>query len=322
MLLNVPSIILSIVNILLHFLGCFLLFELRRNGKDNLQQYYLIHFSCCELVGNMLELVCCVLEHVSSRNNILLLRKYFDVINIAGNGSVYYIIISIITLDRLFDILLNIRYPVYWSKKKAKYLMVMMWSAGIIVSIVFCVTFAFGYTDYYNVLFGYYLPILNAIFLVIAVLTYSFIFHKYRVTRPIVKKRRPGVVEKKGTIMSRFTIYRNSRFHIPVLVVSTFVLLKVIPDMIARCIESADSKGVEIMMHICLLSYAVSGIASAYIYVFVQEPVKTLMYKKLNKLRLRSLNDDKGVREGSFGSHTKLCTRDSAQTILETEIDI
>ena len=297
-ILDVILVFLAIVNLCLHSTGCYLLICLYQNGNQKLQQIYLINFSCCEIVMNCVQLVCCTLEMISTSPNTNELRKYLDIVNLAGNGTVYYLSISYINLDRFFDILLNIRYPVYWSEQKSKYLISCTWFVGIFVAVIFSLLYKLKATDYYHVLFTYFFPTLNSVFLIIAVFAYSYIFHKYKQTRPLPthKIRRRGVTDKPS--LNQVAIYRNSRFHIPVLIVISFVVLKVLPDLTAEIFIFGDVNDVDMMLNICFVSYAFAGIASAYIYVFVQKPIRALLCKKVRATRsLWNLRKAKRVRK-------------------------
>lgn len=183
---NVTLFFLSLINIFIHSVGCYLLYSLFRNGKENLQQFYLLHFSSCQVVINSLELFCCLLEMIpTSTVDFHGLREYMDIINIAGNGTVYYLFTSYITIDRLCDILLNIRYPVYWSERKVLYLIISSWLTGLALSVIFCLAYGLINLNYYQVLFTYYFPTFNVGFLILVIVTYSFIFHRYRKTRSL-----------------------------------------------------------------------------------------------------------------------------------------
>ena len=279
--------VLTMVNICLHSTGCYLLFCLYGKTNQTLQQLYLINLSCCEVVINLVELMCCAVELISTSTNINEFQKYLDIINLAGNGTVYYLSISYVNLDRLFDILLNIRYPVYWSEQKAKYLITCTWSVGVIVAVVFCLSYQIEGTEQYHVLFTYFFPTLNSAFLVIALATYSFIYHKYKQTRimPTQKVRRRGVTVKPPSTASinPMAVYRNSRFHIPVLIVTSFVVLKVIPDLVAQIIGCGNKEKCKVILYICFMSHALTGIASAYIYVFMEKSVKRLLQKRIRR---------------------------------------
>jgi hypothetical protein len=149
--------------------------------------------------------------------------------------------------------------------------------------------------EVHHILFTYVFPVCNTMYLMLATTTYALIFNKFKLTRNIpvekrTRRRRQGVTEssKPSTTetQSLLQIYRNSRFHIPVLIITSFLLFKVTPDLITEVLGCTDSVLEDTTLHVCLMSYSASGMISAYVYLFTQPSVKNLMRKKLRQLRV------------------------------------
>ena len=290
-------VIVSITGIFLHALGCYVLLSLSRNGQQSLHQtfqnLYLIQFAFCECLTNVLQLLRCVSHLISPSSTIKEFHTYLDIINLAGTGTVYYLSISFVTVDRFLDIQLNIRYAVYWSEKQAKSMVISSWLIGFFVSVILTLVQKLHHTNFYQFLFTYYFLPLNLAYLFIAIISYSFIFHKYKKTRSKprqegVRRRRCGVTEaEKPTMSNAFEAYRNSRFHVPVLIIVSFVTLKFIPDVIAQIMFWRTPNTCKVVLRVCFISYAILGIFSSYVYILIQTPVRTLLDKKAKKARRR-----------------------------------
>ena len=97
------------------------------------------------------------------------------------------------------------------------------------------------------------------------------------------KLRRRGVTIKPPTTTR--AIYRKSRFHIPVLIVTSFLILEMIPDLVAESIECCNKENLDIVLSIYFTSHALSGMTSAYTYVFMEKSVKRLSQAKLKRVR-------------------------------------
>ena len=75
---------------------------------------------------------------------------YLTIIHFYFLSFMYYINMTLLTIDRFLDIRLNVLYPVYWSAKKTKILLVVMWTMSGFATVTICIIFYF--TGMYNCL--------------------------------------------------------------------------------------------------------------------------------------------------------------------------
>ena len=289
---DVVLLVSTLTKALLHTISFYLLRHLKRNGHDIHQATYLTNLSRCEIIMSVLLFIRCV-SHFTSWSNVRQFHMYIDIVNLGGCGIVYYLSISLITVDRLLDILLNIRYPVYCTEQKTKRILCVVWVLGCAVIITLVVLEKKSRIDTYHLLFTYVYPVCNAAYLLLAVATYVFIFQKFNQTRTDptgneAPRRRQGVTAKPTTTerLSLLQVYRNSRFHIPVLIITSFLMFKVTPDLIAEVVGCTNEKFRDMVLHVCLMSYCISGIVSAYVYLQTEPLVMNLRRKKFKELRL------------------------------------
>ena len=157
------------------------------------------------------------------QNHLITIRGY-------GFVSVYFLVMIYMTLDKLFDIYLNIKYHLYWSEFRAKNLLLLTWLVTICSAVVACMGHHFTGFAVHEVLDLYVYPTFDVIFLVIAIITYTFIFHKYKQSRlpPVILSRRSSMV----VCVKTWKVFKQSRFYIPLLLTVTFIVFMVVPEFI------------------------------------------------------------------------------------------
>ena len=243
---------------MLHVLGCYLLTCQYRNGLQNTQQLFLINLSVSEGALNFLQLLTNHVDptssglinnlkagNISTTNHVhrlsssdissspstvaTMIRHYIKTVRGYGFTTMYFLTMIYLTFDKLLDIYLNIRYHLFWNERRTKKLIVVTWCITLTSAILVSVAYHFtGFNDH-ETLDLYVYPTLDVIFLFIASLTYVFIFHKYKKSRiPPV----PMNINQSAVRLSTFKVFQKSRFYIPVLLITSFIIFVAIPDFI------------------------------------------------------------------------------------------
>lgn len=290
--LQVLLILLNVANVFLHTIGTCLLLSIYRNGVDTPQQVYLINLSTCEAIMNLLEFIrrvpnlFSIPEHID--DTVKVVQEYILIIMFTGISLVYYLDMIYVTTDRLLDILLSLKYPVFWNKSKAIWLIIWTWLLGILLSVSILLLHMLTSYGWEEAFFKYFFPILEFIFIINAIVTYSFIFKMYIASRSLPAKlsgaseigRTRGTLRLKNT----FRIFRKSRFYIPVLLITTFFLFMIIPDLTYLFVAIIYESPSDTLSICCWISYATSNIVDAWIYIYLQVPVRRLLKRKLSCL--------------------------------------
>ena len=280
-------ITLSIVNLIttiLHTLGGYLLIYQYRNGSQDSYQLFLINLSISEGVANLLQFLINPISDMFSMsiNVALVINKvqyYIKTLRGYGFVTVYFLTMIYLTLDKLFDILLNIRYPLYWNELYTRNLLTITWAMSISTAITVSIVHHYTGVDFHVILDMYIYPIFDIVFIIIAVLTYGFIFHKYKQTRnPPTENttstsnyRRPNVLR----------VFQNSRFYIPVLLITTFIFFMAIPEMIHLCLVVSNGNHFDPLKTILTILWALSYFSDAIIYIWMKPSVKRVLLRKL-----------------------------------------
>ena len=249
-------------------------------------------------------------------------------VQFTGAAIIFHLSMVLITVDRLLVILLNIKYPVYWSEDKAKKLLLALWTLSGVITIVVALCQKYADFEWENYFFTYFFPIIEFFFIGLALATYLFIFKKFRIARivPVTNvvalhrtysrkewkpeppqttapeggrggrrggggeameaeptSNSPVVPFNKRLRQRRSSIqtFRKSKFFIPVLLILTFLIFIVGADMImlfAVVMGGNSSKWLAVTLQI---SYSISNLLDAWIYIILEPELKTLLVRKL-----------------------------------------
>ena len=292
-LLHLFLLFLRIVNVILHSVGSYLLISLYKSGEHNNQHLYLINLSFSEAFGNLIGIFITPIGDfisLSDKNtNIIDEVQYYIWIIVDTLVEVLYFTSMIyITIDRLLDILLNIRYPIYWNEKKTKYLLFGTWVAGVLLCLVVSLLHALTGYDYDDAFSTYFYPTFDFTFLIISIITYAFIFNKYKKTRVPPSSIQGDIPRSQQP--SAFKIFQRSRFFTMFLLITTFIIFVIIPDLIYLSIGIIADNNSDVLLSSCFVSYSISNIVDGWIYIFTKPNVRHLLKKKMH-LNSNSISD-------------------------------
>lgn len=291
--LRVILLILNITNVFIHAWGTYALLSVYKNSRHKPQRVYLINLSLCELLLNLLEAIRNIPELLSpsSQGNLVTnqLSHYILIISFTGISFVYYLDMIFLTIDRLAKIILSLDYPQYWNEKKAMLLLLGTWLVGATLCLfvsLFCAFVGFHWKDFF---FKYFYPTLEFLFLIIALLTYIMIFNKFnktsknlslsatRIASPLKITR----TQPPGESLSKFKRFRDSFFFLPSLLVSTFILFMIVPDLVYLFIGIIHGNATDVLKNACWISYAISNLIDAVLYIFLLKDVRCFLLKRI-----------------------------------------
>ena len=279
--LEVCLIIMHTINVAIHSFGIYLLSTLYKNGNDDLPTLYLINLSICECIRNALSIFQgpLVKRGMSPDYNythtikdyISRILDHLDLIQATTVEFVYYGAIISLTFNRLLEICLNIKYPVYWNLRKGKYQLALVWVIGMVFWLVLAI---YNEVDnLYITIMLVYIP-LDILYLIIGTITYAFLFKKF--TGRFMAPHGTSSNERQP---NRFKIFRQSRFFICSLLIGNFFLLVLFPDLIlffsGVCKQYFDPQ----LDQVNLIFLALSDFGDACIYIFMDDKVKQLLQK-------------------------------------------
>ena len=171
-MIYVKLIVAALPAIILHIIGFCLLYKKSRHTSES--QRIFLSLSLSEIVISSNTII-----------EVLVLQFYgwnqavasTEILNFCMS-QVYYCIMIFLTVDRFFELYLNIRYDFFWNVKSTKYLLLCVWTFSTINFIILLIFYMIrGETFYWVVteVYSYVNPIFDFIFLFVAVVTYGYI---------------------------------------------------------------------------------------------------------------------------------------------------
>uniref|UniRef100_A0A069DMH9 7 transmembrane protein n=1 Tax=Clytia hemisphaerica TaxID=252671 RepID=A0A069DMH9_9CNID len=314
--LNVVLIGLAIVNTTLHAIGIHLLWWQKKVSHLRIHHIYLISLSASELTMNFLEVIKISINMNKNLSNTMQQISYhIMLVQFTGTAIVFHFSMIFITIDRLLEILLNIKYPVYWNEHKATKLLIGLWVISGLLTITVGICKGLADFQWENYFFTYFYPTVEFFFIILAFASYLFIFKKFNTTRVIpihvptlrIPRERqkddeyemgdnnssspkPPPRRQARQRRSSITTFRKSRFFIPVLLILTFLIFIVGADMIMLFVVVMAGNNSTWLLNTLAISYSVSNFLDAWIYIFLEPELKTLLWRKIGNI-FRKRND-------------------------------
>lgn len=288
------SIVLCVVTIILHSIGSYYLISLYRHGDQGPEQLLLINVSLSGLVFTIAHVLLTPIETLmpvpeSVVETLVSVQAYLTIFDGYG-GLIYYVCMIYLSIDRLLDIALNIKYHLYCNINKTTVLLRATWGIGLFIT--FALMFMHGFTDYdvINALAFIY-PAFDFVFVVIAFTVYGFLFHKYRLSRlPPARQalKRTLSVQRSASDSMRptvFQVFQTSRFHMPVCLIGCFLICIVVPDFLYLIMITGVDLNFEVVSSIYNFSFVASCFVDAIIYIFMSPSLKRVLLKKIRIYR-------------------------------------
>ena len=176
--LYIILLVLNLVNVCLHCAGLILICL---SARRIIQHIYLLNLSLSVAIINLAELLRTVFVFSATTRNATTLhhiRLYIHTASFTGVRFFYFMDMIIITLDRLLLNLLTLRYKKLWNRRKARKLVWITWTVGFCTSCISCVGQYFDWFDWQNIFQTFVYPVLDLLFIVLAIGEYVLVRRK------------------------------------------------------------------------------------------------------------------------------------------------
>ena len=325
------STTLSAINVCLHLLGCYLLQVVYNNGRKTVQQLYLINLSLNEAIKNIIFLLVWILyiasySTISEKTSYNIDESWVYIYIIYITGSFWSCVLAMfyLTCDRLLHVLLNYRYPMFWTISKARKLLIVTCFVNCAFSLTFALIFYFTHsiiqrTMLINSLLTYVPLVHSTTFLIFALVTYIVMFFKFAQSRRLTMPRNPDAPQE-----TLFHIFVNSRFFISVMLISSYIILSVTPVVIRSFYTSTNFPSYVIIYN--NISVILSDTADAVIYIFMDKQVRKILWQKVSMLICRrshafaSIPNENVTPNANSNTQTAVSKVRSNQSTAESEV--
>ena len=234
----IVSFVLSLCVTTLHIFALVLIFKVKKNNLMGNQKYLIAGLSIAEMSYGMIKctkdaLLFC---NIGGEDTDTILQH----LTITATFTNYILLMTFITLDRMFVIRLNIKYSLYWSPQKTFILIAVTLLVSSFTFICFLAMFLTKRVTFEKYIFLYIGTTLQLVYLIIVAITYYYIIkllRKNRKERTKIKTQLncPYISAKsKGTN----NLLKN-RFYIiyPSMIIATFILFMVLPTFIIGLVD-------------------------------------------------------------------------------------
>lgn len=274
LLLQILLLTIKTNNIVLHSIGCHLLTVICLKGKSSVQYILVKNLSVIETAISIVGIFITASEmiyHEDGAKTSNEFDKYLTIIRNTGLAFIYFMAMIYITIDRLLEIYLDLRYHLFCNEGNARRLLVATWCVGVLLVVGFTIpTVLITKFEYLEPFYKYILTPVSFSFIILAVTSYVSIFVRFRRTR--MHPAHTNKMTKKQ--VSCFYAFRNSRFFLAVLLITSFILLVELPAFVFMLYHFVYKSRKYVIGAIFVLMYDISNIVDAVIYIFVQREVR------------------------------------------------
>ena len=262
------------INILAALVQVIALVMLTRTSKHSIkgsQKYLFVSLSLIELSYCLISLIrFCCREHGVKKS----IYQHLTIFRRIAVLLMYYLLMIYITLDRFFAIYLNVKYGVYWSLVKTKRLILFTSFFCIFASISVSVTLVQTQWSVTSFVYVYLYPPFMIIFIICAVITYSYIVIKIIRREDIIVNQ---VTRKAEKSYSRIQL---KSILVPTIIILTFIFFMVLPNFIHMVNYTNISKLAKIIVDVNWILFPLGFISDAVVYIFSVSALRKTYIRK------------------------------------------
>ena len=241
-----------------HIVALKVLINKKQKRLKGNQKMLLITLSVAELtyaVVNIGKLLC-------SLYNLINLNDAFFTLNFVAGFWMYWVIMTLITIDRFLEIYLNIKYNILCSPKKTKTVLII----AIVISVLLLVP-AFHVKKETLISFGilFCYPMLESFFIILALVTYLYIFKQVQRHRKSTLKVQKQL-RRNNRVITRMHFGNRFKVFVPSLIIITFIFFMCIPNTISLFILKGFVKPE--LQGVVFILIPIGLVADPVIYIF------------------------------------------------------
>ena len=225
----------------------------------------------------------------------------------------------LITVDRLMAAVCGVRYKTICTVSRAKVIVTYSWIALFVIPAAAIAGIYFTYEqeerlhwlskgDMLLCVGLIFVPaVLNCLFLLFAFISYLIMFLTFVKTERNISSRNRSV----------FQMFRNSKFYVAILIITSFLLLKVIPSLVFFVITAfkTNISHVPLWLQICMRA---SDTADVLIYTFLYTPVQKFWMQKIRSCCPETEMQNEKVPVASNGVHSKETESERVNLTMES----
>ena len=188
----------------------------------------------------------------------------------------------LINVDRLLEVQLNIKYPLYVTPMRMYCIIAFMWISGCAVCVA--VMFIAGFQDLVDskahvirIFSSQVSVVVDSLFLFTTVVIYTIIFHHFAQSRS-----QPCSFRKQRSSVGMWRTFRRSKFYTSFTVMLSYVLFLIVPDIVALTLEMTDYNLTvrDTVQHGIGLTTKISYLLDIFIFVYMDVDIRRLLRRR------------------------------------------
>ena len=267
LILNLFIVILVVV---LHSIALRLLFKLKASNINGSQKYLLMALCCNDLALGVNAALQCTMEFLETDGAIVYIIFLFDL------TPLYLMNISVmilITLDRLLEFRLNLKYSLYWSPTKTLRLLFSLAFISFFTFVCVMILQEFYEFDFVKICMIYVLPQFIGVFMFLATYTYYLIFKKLKKNRKEHTKLR-RIKQNEEAEQRTSSSKKRFRVFLPSWIIATCILFGVVPHTVLIIHFYVTEGKYKVLEQVPMILFHIGWLADAFLYIFSLKPIR------------------------------------------------
>ena len=263
----------SLLSSAFHLFGIVLVCRMTMTASN--QKLLITNLSSTELLYSLIMSTQTILKMLCLDRHVIFVIFYWIVLLISFAANKLMMLYLI--LDRLADIYLHMRYPLFITKARVVKILVALWMLAFIYGAIISVL-SFSENNFLNSFHGesdyiqsynYVMLAIDTTITIVAVTTYLYFYSK---VSSIVKRTR-----SQGKQIKDMNRNYRKKFLIPFLMVATYLAFNVISTVlftVRRQSVTLDKHSNELLLDIGRIFVMVGFVSDAVLYIFLQKSVR------------------------------------------------
>ena len=283
---------------LIHSFGLLLL--LRIKFKPANQRTLLTHLSFSELCYNLHQVTIFMILWRNGRcDSSCEYVDYFCYLFFAGTNK---LIMIYLICDRLLDIQLSIKYPLYFTEERVRRILLVIWFCCGVFSLVMI---SFWISDIARLtlmkIVLLYMSSSNIVIIITALVTYIILYLKVRHFRHIDRSQRRAVGN------DNFRVYHRSKFLLPCLLIATYLLFNSTADVMILYkhlfinVKEHKTLTSEIAHWFWVLAWISDGVLYILLQKDIRNTLRSIMRKRQSAITPTQFGSQSGISHGITG---------------------
>ena len=266
------SFVLSILIIAFHTSTLTILFKIKVDNLKGSQKYLMISLFIVELALGVVALALSITSTLDIQKKI---EHFLVCLDLTFLYLMYLFLMALITVDRLLEFKLNIKYPLYWTPRRTVYTIVIFLVTSFMIFLFTFISNELNRWNYFKVFFLYIYATYHVLFLMLASFTYFIIFKK-------IRNNRKQKVQRVHQSAKRNRNDKTTRIFLPTLIIVTFLLFDFIPGIIFSAKSYHHSDQTPYVNHFIGILYILGWLLDPAIYIFSLKSVRVKIRKTLS----------------------------------------